>query len=186
MLKVAPLACALMVHPGLHAQTYFGNRIEGTLCQAGETVMFSCNSAQKKIAVCARANSDSPFGELRYRFGSDDRIELEFPKHPAPLASYASGNRLGDGFRGMLSYLHLRNGDTTYSVYFEAVAPTYSGEDAHETSGVIVESKGKIVARRICDRSGRTHSGMLDDPKFLGVALPPDTQGLSGFPNYHP
>lgn len=167
-----------------HAQSYFGGPVEGTLCQAGETVMFACPSGQKQIAVCAAPAGGSPFGTLQYRFGSSSNIELKFPTPSVPPRDYASGNRLGDGGRGTLVYLRLKHGDTSYTVFAEAVAPTYQATDASESSGVIVERQGKILGKRMCNGHERTYAGMLSDSKFLGDAVPIDSQVPPGFPAY--
>lgn len=182
-------ACALVIlAAGVlqdgHAQSYFGNRVEGTLCQAGEIVMFACPSGQKQIAVCATPAGSSPFGALHYRFGSRNNTELEFPSRPVSPGKYAGGNSLGDGGRGTLVYLRLKNGRTSYTVFSEAVNPTYQGTGASERSGVIVERQGKLLATRKCDAEARTYAGMLLDPKFLGTAVPLDPRVPLGFSNY--
>lgn len=181
---VALLVLATGAPPQAQAQSYFGKPVEGTLCHAGETVLFACPSGQKQIAVCASPTDGSPFGVLRYRFGSSSHTELEFPTRPKPAREYASGNRLGDGGRGALVYLRLNDGDTSYTVYAEAVSPTYQSTDASERSGVVVERHGKLLATRKCDAEGRTYSGMLLDPNFLGDAVPLDPRVPPGFPTY--
>lgn len=180
------MALVMSLVPAVRAQSFFGQTLEGTLCRAGETVMFACPSDGKKIAVCAAPAQDSPFGVLRYRFGDDRALALEFPRTPAPLDSYASGNALGDGERGTLTYLRLVHGDTSYTVFFEAVAPTYQHTDAQERGGVIVEKQGKLLGKRMCDAQARVYIGMMSDPAFFGVAVPRDRHGLNGFPAYRP
>lgn len=170
----------------VHAQQFFSETLQGTLCRAGETVMFACPSGDKKIAVCAAPTQESAFGVLRYRFGDDGGVELEFPRKPAPLKTYASGNDLGNGGRGELTYLRLVHGDTSYTVFFESVAPTYQQTGVHEEGGVIIERKGQLLGKRLCDEQGRVYIGMMMDPKFFGVAVPRDRQGLTGFPEYQP
>jgi len=187
--SVLPSTLALLVLAAgapqqAQAQSYFGNLVEGTLCRAGETVLFACPSGQKQIAVCASPTDDSPFGVLRYRFGSSSHVELEFPIRAEPAREYASGNNLGDGGRGTLVYLRLNDGDTSYTVYAEAVNPTYQSTDVSERSGVVVERHGKLLATRTCDTEARTYSGMLLDPKFLGDAVPLDPRVPPGFPTY--
>lgn len=181
---LALLVLAAGALPQAQAQSYFGNPVEGTLCHAGETVLFACPSGQKQIAVCAAPAEGSPFGVLRYRFGSSSHTELEFPIRPKPAREYAGGNSLGDGGRGTLVYLRLNNGDTSYTVYAEAVSPTYQSTGASERSGVVVERHGKLLATRKCDTEALTYSGMLLDPKFLGVAVPLDPKVPPGFPSY--
>lgn len=169
-----------------NAQSFFGERVEGTLCRNGEIVMFACASQGKRIAVCASSSGGSAFGLLRYRFGSDQNLELEFPQQPKLLRDYANGNHLGDGARGSLTYLRLINGDVSYAVFSEVVNPTYQQSGSGERSGVIVEKNGKMLAKRMCDADMRTYSGMLLDSEFLGVAVPFDRHGLNAFPAYRP
>lgn len=164
--------------------SYFGKPVEHTLCRAGETIMFSCPSRNKQIAVCAAPAENSAFGLLHYRFGDNQHLDLEFPKNPIPLPAYASGNHPGDGSRGNLIYLRLANGETTYTVFSESVTPSYSGEGAREIGGVLVEKRGKVLAKRMCDDDEYIYSGMLLDSKFFGVTVPVDTQGVTGFPAY--
>jgi hypothetical protein len=180
----ALMVLAAAVMPRAHAQSYFGSPVEGTLCKAGETVMFACPSKEKQIAVCAAAAGGSPFGALRYRFGSSSNTKLEFPAQSVQPRQFASGNRLGDGTRGTLVYLRLNHGDTSYTVFSEAINPTYQGTDAGERSGVVIERRGKLLATRMCDGEARTYAGMLSDPKFLGDAVPLDTLVPPGFPTY--
>lgn len=189
--SLSPSAMALLVLtagalPQAQAQSYFGSPVEGTLCHAGETVLFACPSGQKQVAVCAAPAEGSPYGVLRYRFGSSSHTELEFPIGPKPARKYASGNNLGDGGRGTLVYLRLNDGDTSYTVYAESINPTYQRTDASERSGVVVERHGKLLATRKCDAEARTYSGMLLDPKFLGNAVPLDQKVPPGFPTYKP
>jgi hypothetical protein len=75
-LALLVLAAGALLQAGAQAQSYFGNPVEGTLCRAGETVLFACPSGQKQIAVCASPTDASPFGVLRYRFGSSSHTEL--------------------------------------------------------------------------------------------------------------
>lgn len=183
---IGPMLLMLGMAPAANAQSFFGQTLDGTLCRAGETVMFACPSGHKKIAVCAAPSRDSAFGFLQYRFGDERKLDLVFPRQPVPLLSYASGNQLGDGSRGELTYLRLVNGDTSYTVFSEMVNPSYQGDDAHERHGVIVERNGNLLGKRMCDTDARTYTGMLSDPKFFGVAVPLDRTGLRGFPGYRP
>lgn len=183
---IAAVLLMLGLTPAAHAQSFFGTTLEGTLCRAGETVMFACPSGDKKIAVCASPTRDSTFGFLQYRFGDERKLDLAFPRQPTPLPRYASGNQLGDGGRGELTYLRLVNGDTSYTVFSEVVNPGYQGADARERHGVMIERNGKTLGKRMCDANARTYAGMLSDPKFFGVAVPRDRAGLSSFPGYRP
>ena len=185
-LGAAACLCLSAAALPLHAQSFFGEHRDGTLCRAGETIMFACDSRSKKIAVCARADSHSAFADLRYRFGTSEHLDLEAPGTSMPIGSYAAGNSLGDGHRGTLVYLSLKNGDTTYSVFTQSVAPDYRGEGAEENGGVLVEQRGKPIAKRMCDKDRQVLAGMMLDVRFFGVAVPRDEKGLKIFPEYRP
>ena len=180
-------AVAALFISSVHAQDYFGQTLPGTLCQAGEVVLFACNTKQgKKIAVCARPLGGSPFGDIRYRFGTEAKTELEFPSSPQPLATYASGATMGDGGRGGLTFLSLKRRETTYSVYSMVVNPTYQQEGASESDGVLVERSGKVLANIHCDPNSRSNSGMMFDKRFFGVAVPLTARPLSIYPWFRP
>lgn len=187
MLTMRQFLCTIgMLFAGsIHAQDYFGHPLPGTMCHADETVLFACDTRHaKKIAVCARSIGGSVFGDIRYRFGTDTRTELEFPVKPQPLDTYATGASMGDGRRGMLIFLSLRKKDTTYSVYSMVVAPTYQRDGASESNGVLVERAGKVLANIHCEPNSNSHSGMLTDKRLLGVAVPLAKQPLSIFPEF--
>lgn len=180
-------AAGMLLAGSIHAQDYFGSSLPGTMCHADETILFACDTRHaKKIAVCARAVGGSAFGDIRYRFGTDVRTELEFPSRPQPLDTYATGASMGDGQRGMLIFLSLRQKDTTYSVYSMVVNPTYQHDGASESNGVLVERAGKVLANIHCEQDSNPHAGMLSDKKLLGVAVPLSKQPLSIFPQFRP
>lgn len=78
--------------------------------------MFSCQFRGKEMAVCAKITIESKFGELRYRFGTHQALELEFPSKLMSPAEYARGNRLGYGSRGILTFLRLVTEGASYTV----------------------------------------------------------------------
>lgn len=180
-------AVGMLFACSIHAQEYFGHLLPGTMCQAGETVLFACDTQQaKKVAVCARSAGGSPFGDIRYRFGTDARTELEFPLEPRRLDTYATGAFMGDNGRGTLLFLSLRRKETTYSVYHEVINPTYRQEGASESNGVLVERSGKVLANIRCEPHSDSKSGMLADERLFGVAVPLAKQPLSIFPEFKP
>ncbi|HEX7814320.1 hypothetical protein [Dyella sp.] len=188
LLMRLPLCAAwMLLGCSIHAQDYFGHTLPGTMCRAGETVLFACTLERaKKIAVCARSAGGSPFGDIRYRFGSDARTELEFPATYQSPATYASGATMGDGGRGVLTFLSLRRRDMTYSVYSMVVNPTYQQDEASESEGVLVERSGKVLANIHCDPNVGSNAGMLADKRLFGVAVPLANQPLSIFPRFQP
>jgi len=57
----------------------------GTLCAAGERIIFSCpvKRPAKIVSLCASKDLTSDRGYLQYRFGLPGKVELEYPKDRA-------------------------------------------------------------------------------------------------------
>lgn len=176
------LAClAAAAAPAAHAQSSSNTPPEGSLCRADETVVFACSSGRKQIAVCATPASDSPYGELHYRYGSERNLEVEFPTEPEPVPPrvFASGNRASNGAGGSLNYLRLNYGKTNYTVFAET-SPG-QGTTGYEHSGVLVENHGHTELHT-CD--GQAQAEALSDPKLIGKAVPVNEQAPNGFATY--
>lgn len=166
------------------AQDFFGSRVDGTLCTAGETVMFACDLKTKKVAVCARKTGKDAFASLQYRFGTASGLDLSFPAANTSPESIASGASRGDMSRGSLVFLRMVNNETTYTVYHVAASPSYTGQGALDEGGILIERKGKLLTKRVCDGGQRVYSGMLDDPDFFGKAVPTDTKPVATFSQF--
>jgi len=175
------------------AQEFMGEHKDGTLCQAGETIIFSCNAKQKKIAVCARRQNDV-LSSFSYRIGTPGSIELDFPSRPKLISSYVSGNILSASESAYLGYLKLRNGNTIYSVFKEVLSPAYissgNGPTAKQAKpgridgGVIVENHGSVIAKVACNSRDPILFYIMTDPGILNSNVPLDKKGLAPFPNY--
>jgi hypothetical protein len=175
------------------AQEFMGEHQDGTLCKADEVIIFSCNTKQKKIAVCAR-HQDDALGSFSYRFGTPGSIELDFPRDAKPTSSYVSGNILSASESAYLGYLKLKNGNTTYSVFEEALSPEYASpgngqaakkfKPGHVDGGVIVEAHGSVVAKIMCNPHDPILFHIMTDPGVLNSDVPLDKDGFSPFPNY--
>lgn len=187
MMQLALAAAGATAIGPTHAQDYFGDILPDTMCRTGETVLFACDTSHaKKIAACARPGAGTPFGDIRYRFGTPTHTELEFPIAAQPLATYASGASFGDGGRGELTFLSLKRAEATYSVYSKVVAPTYQQDGASESDGVLVERAGKVIANIHCDVESIPHAGVLADRRLFGVAVPLAIRSLPIFPEFAP
>ena len=188
-MKVIPCGFSLAILASafgapVDAQDFFGSRVDGTLCTAGETVMFACDLKTKKVAVCARKTGNDAFASLHYRFGTANGLDLSFPTENTSPASIASGSSRGDMSRGSLVFLRMTNHETTYTVYHVAVSPSYTGQGALDEGGVLIERNGKSLTKRVCDSEQRVYSGMLDDPDFFGKAVPIDTKPVATFSQF--
>ena len=62
--------------------TFADNPTQGTLCQQGETVLFSCRlkDGKKIVSLCGSTSLTAAEGYLQYRFGEAGQVELEFPR----------------------------------------------------------------------------------------------------------
>ncbi len=110
------------------------------LCTDNEDVLFSFKLANspKTLSVCV---SKTQPDYIVYRFGSKDKIELEFPENKADSWSkftysyYLRGG--GTGNEGMdLNYLTFENGGYEYQVYQE-----YTAKDNVTNVGVKITNK---------------------------------------------
>jgi len=136
------------------------NAVAATLCNAGETVHFTCEMerSRKLLSLCGGATADSKAAWLQYRYGRRQQLEMEFPSKRVPV------NEAGFEFRQ-----HRRMGGASdYEVNFDRHGRTYvifswiAGEE-----GASASESGVFVARR---REG--------PGKKLKCRERPDTTGL--------
>lgn len=169
----------------VESQTYFGHVVESTLCKENETIMFACNIQKKKVAVCASPRGEDPFGTLQYRFGSSSKsLDLAFPSNDVPAQAIASGGRRGDMGRGTMQFLRMKNADVTYTVYHDAFSSSYGREDGTEGGGILIEQAGKLLANKHCEADEVIYSGMLQDERFFGPAIPIDKTPVTTFESF--
>lgn len=84
------LACSLSLAAGAAVRSNpptrrAGRAPAGTMCAAGEQIIFSCQlrGSAKLVSLCGSKTLSRDEGHLQYRFGRPGRIELEFPKNRA-------------------------------------------------------------------------------------------------------
>ena len=120
-----------------------------TLCNTGETIRFSCSTAQGKvISLCASADLSASKGGLQYHFGKPGALELSYPAAPS---------RSDFTF---LKQTHINS--ESYSVIFSQSGFTYTvfdqntmGSATDHGAGVTVEKDKKIVATILCAEGGK-------------------------------
>jgi len=167
------------------SQIYFGHVVESTLCKENETIMFACNIKKKKFAVCSSPRADNPFGVLQYRFGSSSQsLDLAFPSNDVPAQASASGGSRGNMGRGSMQFLRMKNADVTYTVYHDAFSSSYGREDGTEGGGILIERAGKLLANKQCEADQVIYSGMLQDERFFGPAIPIDKTPVTTFESF--
>lgn len=87
-----------------------------SLCQPGETAVFSCAIGGKIASLCASAGIGPGQGSLTYRFGRKGAIELTHPASSTPPDQAFSTAVIGDaGFAGDI--VRFSRGETRYTLY---------------------------------------------------------------------
>lgn len=126
-----------------------------SLCQPGETAVFSCAIGGKIASLCASGDIGPSQGSLNYRFGRQGAIELTHPDKPIPPGQAFSTAVIGDaGFAGDI--VRFSRGDTRYTLY-----------------SIIVKGQGERDGIRVT-RDGR----QLADLRCKGFALGADAWKL--------
>lgn len=140
----------------------------GELCAGGETVLFGFDLAGSSRAMCVSYSEQGDY--LVYRFGSRDKIELEFPKDKSQSWSKFTysyylrpGGAANEGLD--LSYLLFENGGFEYRVYEE-----HSASDAATRVGIIVTDKATGRETDIEGESATVKGSLVDlrtNPKIM-------------------
>ena len=113
----------------------------GTLCEAGERIIFSCpvKRPAKIVSLCASKDLTNERGYVQYRFGLPGKVELEYPKE-----------RIGT--QEKFHYMHyfraqfdLTEISFTNNGYEYQITDDYNGEEkpAQSIQGVNVTAPGK-------------------------------------------
>lgn len=136
---------------------------EPTLCEQSEEVYFSCASEDKVISVCLTKTFSPDFGNLTYRIGTRDSLELVFSSSYTDLnnkflfgsSSYAKGSTIELAFT---------KADQVYTIH----------SDVHafrpDSSGVFVEQGDKQVTYDACDKPRQSHKKSLLDLGDIGFS----------------
>lgn len=130
-------------------------------CAPVEQVIFACPIGKKLVSVCADPKSTPKSGMLQYRFGNPDEpvMELMWPEAYLPPAKAATGAHFPLAGGGG-AWLRIPKGDHAYVVY-TAIGKFGPGGSTATKAGVVVERKGKAVARLKC--SGKEISELGPD-----------------------
>ncbi len=152
-----------------------------SLCAEVEEVVFGCRQGGKTVSLCAAPIArSSKQTQLRYVFGSPQKIELEIDQssHPSAFTSGVSG-LAGGG----IDFVRVENGDYSYVVY-TGETPGWAQD------GWIVEQHGTAVSHHICKRvaTGQqvwapVYAAKLSSSRDNVTFAPPDWVGAS--PPHH-
>jgi hypothetical protein len=146
-----------------------------SLCAASEEVVFGCAQDHKLVSLCASAIGRGAT-QLRYVYGTKDKVELEVSQATRPDAFSSGGAGLSGGG---VDFVRVRNGGFAYVIY-TGMTPGWSQD------GWIVEAGGSPISHHICRREatgknvwGPVYAAKLrrasDDLRFR----PPDWVGAA-------
>ncbi len=115
----------------------------GSLCNAQENTVFSCNARAKTISVCASKSKNKNDTYIHYLYKDAKRIALDFPpKEQYDDRTFRGYFAYGPGFQ---SYLTFANGQFRYYVY------SNYGDDSYSTTGqkmsIAFDDSGVVVLK---------------------------------------
>jgi hypothetical protein len=113
----------------------------GTLCEAGERIIFSCDVKRpaKIVSLCASKDLTNERGYVQYRFGLPGNVELEYPKERSGTQEKFHYSHY---FRAQVDLTEI---SFTNDGYEYQITDDYNGEEkpAQSIQGVSVTAPGK-------------------------------------------
>ena len=144
--------------------TYCSVGFANTLCNKNENIFFSCKTGKKIISICTSNPIGSTSGYLQYRFGTNNKIQLQHPSsklHPHNFFTLYSSSFS----RGYITHLNFSIGKYSYAVY-DTLTGNFSPSNGHtKTSGVKVIYEGKVISDLQC--LDTKHTKIYDDLNHL-------------------
>lgn len=128
----------------LDAPVMYGGYADTTLCQKDDTIVFSCDIKQKKLAVCQKQD-----GKTVYRYGTPENVELTIDS--PPFYSHEHYIRAN-----VAAHLRFHNKGYNYIIY-ETEFFEYENNPNDDTgkyvqrNGVYVVKNDKLLANLECN-----------------------------------
>lgn len=142
MLKSYHLTILLLLSFFCSAAEYRTN-----LCNKNEKILLNCLSGIKIASICASNDATRSSGYAKYRFGTPQKIELEFPPQYAPPSASFSFNSIPRP-GGSMATISFTNGNHTYLIKDESGHPP-GEETGFESSTKILIYKGDSRVKEI-------------------------------------
>jgi hypothetical protein len=150
-LKLTAVATVFLLSPFFLFRTEAVEIKTTGLCESTESIIFSCSTKNGKLlSVCSKLNAPK-VSKVQYRFGKVNQVELTLPRTNSDSISYNSVMYSGGGG----AYVRFKHGDTDYVVFSKIV----KGEG--ESSGVLIQKKGKKSAQVRCEVEGDVDLALL-------------------------
>lgn len=145
---IAAIAAPLLIAPGAsEAEAAQGRPTRGSLCAAGEVVIYQCGVGRKLVAICG-SRTGTP--RAQYRFGTPGHVELAYPGPGQNGLTYAREMYSGGG----ALQIRFTNGGHDYAVYSRTVRTGFgaSGRNNPQFSdGVMVRRGGRLISNQSCN-----------------------------------
>lgn len=144
-----------------------------SLCQAEETILFSCMTKQNKIiSLCASKELSATNGYIQYRFGNKKAVELTYPANQTVPASKAFQGRSQMFSGGGGIYLRFKNKAYDYLIY-EGIGKGWT------VSGLVLLKNSKFLTYFAC-----TNKAIVEiTPDLLSqINIPQDSDETEFFP----
>ena len=111
-----------------------------TLCQVGETRLFSCEIGAKRVSVCGGGSG------AVYRYGTPGKVELSSHNLTFANQGYSGGGE---------TQITAENDDYTYTVYSSTVRTSFGegGNDPEFSSGLVIARGERVIASKTCNRA---------------------------------
>lgn len=140
----------------------------GTLCMAGEQIIYSCRVKQSVVSICAAPRLATKSDYVQYRFAKAGRLQMSYPSDKVGSRKlFIRGSR--DFPSGIEQYIRFQKGGYDYVVYsyFAVDSPGADGlKTPIEGSGLVVQRAGKMVSQLTCRLDGE-----IDPSASAGIPM---------------
>ncbi|MEX8519743.1 MAG: hypothetical protein AB3X44_14625 [Leptothrix sp. (in: b-proteobacteria)] len=150
-----------------------------SLCTAQEQVLFTCMVKSKTISVCGSHGFNSESGYVQYRYGTQKKIELQYPSLVTPPKGHFwfSSTPYAGGGESRLRFI---NSGAQYEVFDRTIRTGFGKDGLHypeSTAGVIVFDPGHAYKEILCTTDGTLSSelhGKIETEEFRDDRTPAD------------
>lgn len=143
---------ALLILVLLIGRSGFAKEKLPSLCKATETEIFNCQLKGKTLSLCGAGDLSKQPGTMQYRFGTSQKIELEYPDAPAPPSGHFwSSTAMYSG--GGEARIHFQHAAFDYILFESTIRTAFGADGRHDPefdAGLIIKAQGKIISLRRC------------------------------------
>jgi hypothetical protein len=156
------LLCITLLASPAHADS----KMEPSLCKGREAVVFNCLYKQKIASLCASPDFSKESGQVKYRFGTTSKVELEYPRGANDSRDHFWFSSTGYS-GGSESHIRFVSGRFTYLLYDKMIRTGFPGDPGNPDgtnnpamSGGVIVLKNGVKASRISCRNNASISSV--------------------------